>query len=180
MGAAIMPVPFEAPARCNCWPGRIADHAAGDQPDRTADQGPRQRPHRAVAKPLLGICDGRQQRYSRDRGRNQKHLRHADAPAHVPAMPMAYHRVRETPCRGFVKKVRTGRGLFRAFAAAAFIRDEPRIAMVRAFAVLLCDQKMQSFRQYPSRGRKAARSSRRRRRAFPRYVRSRGQDDKRD
>ncbi len=159
---------------------RIADHPARDQPNRTADQGPRQRPHRAVTKPLLRICDGRQQRYSRDRGHNQKRLRHADAPAHVPAIPMAYHRVRGTPCRDIVKKVRTGRVLFRAFAGAAFIRDEPRIVMVRAFAVLLCDQKMQSFRRYPSRGWTAARSSRHRRRAFPRCVRSRGRDDKRD
>jgi hypothetical protein len=59
---------------------------------------------------------------------------------------MACHRVRETPCRGIVKKVRTGRVLFRAFAAAEFISDEPRIAMVRAYAALLRDQKMQAFR----------------------------------
>jgi hypothetical protein len=49
-----------------------------------------------------------------------------------------------------VKKVRTGRVLFRVYVAAEFISDEPRIAMARAYAVLLCDQKMQSFRQYPS------------------------------
>jgi hypothetical protein len=172
-----MPVPSEAPARCNCRPRRIADHSARDQPNRTADQGPRQRPHRAVTKPLLRSCDGRQERYSRDRGHNQKLFHRAGAPARL---PRSDHRVRKTPCRVIVKKVRTGRVLFRAFAGAEFIGDEPRIAVVRAYAALLRDQKMQPFRQYPSRGRKAARSSRHRRRAFPRYVRSRGRDDKRD
>jgi hypothetical protein len=162
---AIMPVPFETPAGRNCGSGRIADHAARDQPNRTADQGPRQRAHRAVTKPLLCICDGRQQRYSRDRSHNQKRLRHANAPAHVAAMPMAYHRVRETPCRDFVKKVRTGRVIFRAFAGAESTSDGPRIATPR---------------ECTSRGRTAARSPHHRRRAFPRYVRSRGQDDKRD
>ena len=90
MDMAIMPVPSKAPARCNCRPRRIADHSARDQPNWTADQGPRQRAHSAVTKPLLRICGGRQQSYSRDRTHNQKRLRHADAPAHVPAMPMAY------------------------------------------------------------------------------------------
>jgi hypothetical protein len=134
------------------------------QPDHRPRPPPTPPSRRHQAAPAhLRRKAGRQQRYSRDCGHNQKRLRHADAPAHVPAMPMAYRRVRETPCRDIVKKVRTGRVLFRAFAGAAFIRDEPRIAMVRAFAVLLCDQKMQSFRQYPSRGWTAARSSRHRR-----------------
>jgi hypothetical protein len=62
MGIVAMPVPLEAPTRGNGRPRRVANNAARHQADRTADQGTRQRTHRAVAQPFLCFCKGRQKK----------------------------------------------------------------------------------------------------------------------
>ena len=113
MGVAIMPVP-ETPARRNRRPGRISHDTARNQADWAADQGARQSAHRAVAKPLLCVRNGRQEGQSCDRSQYRKLLYHPDAPAHMMAIRMDRHGVREAPCAGIVKKVRRGRVLFQA------------------------------------------------------------------
>lgn len=48
-----MPVALEAPARCDAWSRRVANHPASDEADRTAHYCAGERTQGAIAKTLL-------------------------------------------------------------------------------------------------------------------------------
>lgn len=86
MGVAVMPVLSEAPARRNARSSRVANDAASNQPDRTADDSARQRSQRAVAEPLLGVRNRRHEADTGDRRYKTKPLQHACAPMRMSLM----------------------------------------------------------------------------------------------
>jgi hypothetical protein len=86
MAIAVAIVTVKAETARDVGPGHKADHAAGDEANRTAHKRPRGRAERAVEHPLPGTCcSRRQQRHGNDCDRNN--LSHDLPPMMLAAIP---------------------------------------------------------------------------------------------